>query len=71
MATETASQPTRWIRSNELQVDDLLKLWCGNFRVIGFEPYRGPLDCVERIVCVEGKGPFISDDGTDWEVFGT
>lgn len=64
------SEPeTRWIRSADLRVGDLLRLWCGNYRVVGFKPYIGPLDFISRIVCVEGRGPFISDDGTDWEVY--
>jgi hypothetical protein len=62
-------QATKHIRSSELKVGDMLKLWCGNHRVTAFEPYRGPLDCITKIVCVEGKGAFISDDGTGWEIY--
>jgi hypothetical protein len=63
-------QPTKHIASDELQVGDMIDLHLfGNHRVTGFEPYDGPLDCIRRIVCVEGRGPFISDDGTGWDVY--
>lgn len=62
-------QPTKLIASDELAVGDLLKLWCGEHRVTGFAPYRGTLECITRIVCVQGRGPFISDDGTGWEIY--
>ena len=69
MASTQADARTRRIRSEALAVGDTLVFSGRGYRVTGFEPYDGPLDVIRRIVCVEGHGPFISDDGTGWTVY--
>lgn len=61
---------TRRISSEDLRAGDTLVFMRRGYRVTGFEPYEGPLShIVRRVVCVEGHGPFISDDGTGWEIY--
>lgn len=54
-------------RNEDLQVGDVIELWCGTKRITKIEPYKGPLSDIIFATCTYTPGAKMSLGGMSLE----